>query len=337
MVSHRSGPARLLVTVPAASPAVSGIRTAGHYGWAMRRESDVLVRPDGTRLWFEMVRAPCSDPPPRALVVLCPPGGRNAACWPPAWVRRLAAGGHGVVRFDWRGQGRSDWVGPPGAGPGWSDPERLVDDVVALCERVVPDTSAMGLSIVGAGLGGWVATRVAQERGRRGLGLGALVLAGTSCWYSDPAMPGPTEPTVVALVLRRRGGGPAELIRALSREAAVERGGSGPPGGALMVAEVQRWLEHGFNPDDAHRATWLAARPLERDSASGDLTGLARRVVVVHGDEDPVVPLAHGRRLADRTGTTLRVVPAAGHHLDEAVLDALGAALGPPLDPQIEP
>ena len=323
----------------------------------------MLTRPDGACIWFDQHQpappgtagawaAPASGAA-APLLVLCPPGGRNAAYWPASWITELQDAGFEVLRFDWRDQGRSQLPAPvtpsrqhgtengtsPGAQAAHVLPaDVLAADVEALCASVlgespVDDTGAGGparrarsarrdLYLVGVGLGGWVAMWVARRRADRGLRPSRLVLVGTSGWYADPSLPGPTEPTVVSLVLRRRGSGPVDLLRAISREVAVELGGVAGIDGTPLNAEVAGWLAHGFNAEDGHRVTWLAA-----GSQWGELEGLADRVTVLHGQIDPVVPLAHAHRLARRAGADLIVVEGAGHHVDAVLRQALLATL----------
>ena len=125
---------------------------------------------------------------------------------------------------------------------------------------------------------------------------------------------------------RRRGGGPAELARALSREVAVEEARPGPLDGARRLAEARRWIEHGFNTEDTHRVCWLGA-----PSLWDELDGLADEVVVLHGAADPVVPLAHGDRLAAAAAAELQVLVGVGHHLDEIAAARLAEVLLRPL------
>ncbi len=300
-------------------------------------EKGFLHRPDGSRIWFQRHRAPAAGAP-CGVVVLCPPGGRNAAYWPPEWVDELTSRGSDVVRFDWRHQGRS--VAPATvAAPGPdAAAEVMAADVVALCRQLIsPDPPAVTtepaapalsaaavaagpLTLVGVGLGGWVAARAAQHLDLVGLP-GRLVLVGSSRWFADPTMPGPSEPVVVALVMRRRGSGPTDLLRALSREVSAERGGPGPLDGAPLRARVQTWLTHGFNPDDPHWAQWLAAPRLDLSARLG------ARIVVLHGEADPVVPLAHGDDLARRSGARMRIIPDVGHHVEEPMLAAIATAV----------
>jgi pimeloyl-ACP methyl ester carboxylesterase len=145
----------------------------------------------------------------------------------------------------------------------------------------------------------------------------------------DPTSGGPTSggPTPASPTT----GGPAErgstsgsLARTLARELRLLTTPADDPGPVEALAEVERWLAWGFNPADGHGRAWLTAAPLWGVAA-------ARRhpLVVVHGAADPLLPVAHGERLAAEGGASLRVVEDVGHALGPrlvaAVLDAVTA------------
>ena len=105
-------------------------------------------------------------------------------------------------------------------------------------------------------------------------------------------------------------------MRALAGPLDREQAGTWP-------AAVDDWLAHGQAPDDPHRRALLEAAP-----RWPGLTALAVPTAIVHGGDDPLVPPAHGERLADAIpGAELRLVPGAGHHLGPALLDAVAARL----------
>lgn len=221
-----------------------------------------------------------------------------------------------MARLDLRDQGRSPW---PTEGYDLGD---LVADVADVA-GALRDRAGCAAHVVGWGLGGAVALDLALSRPDL---VAHLTLVGTSGWVTDPGLPGPDEPTAVALVWRARGGtAPDVLSRALGREHRSLCGPDERPSAVDALAEAARWVGWGFNPHDRQRAAWLGA-----SGGWDDLAVLERlRPTVVHGVDDPLVPVAHGRRLARAVGGRLHEVSGAGHELTPrlvaAVLDAVAA------------
>jgi pimeloyl-ACP methyl ester carboxylesterase len=256
------------------------------------------------------------DGPP---LVLLPDASRPAGWWPEPLVARLAGQGWRIVRCDYPDQGRS---------APWTAPARLGDLVVGV-GRLLAATSAPAPTrravLVGVGLGGTVALAAGlayPERVRR------VVVVGTSAWLADPEVLGPDEVLVVSLIWRRRDGvvDDRELAAVLGREYRSLCSAADRPSPAEAAAEVDRWLAWGFNPADTHRQLWLGAPDL-RD----DLAALRTPLHVVHGVDDPLVPVGHAERLSQLVpGAELTVVPGAGHELRPDLSAAIAVAVGAP-------
>jgi len=268
--------------------------------------------------WFSRRYGPRTGRP----VVLVPDAGRPAALWPDHLVARLVGRGHRVVRLDLWDQGRS----PRAEGPyGFDDLAAGLGEALRTLGGRAPGLAAGEPLVVGFGLGGSLALEVAVSGSAP---VGAVVAAGATGWYADPGLPGPEEMVAVALVWRRReaDADPSELVAALGREHRALAAPASRPDALAARAEAQRWVRWGFNPTDSHRAAWLAA-PSRWDA----LGAVAGPVVVVHGTDDPWLPLAHGRRLAACVGpggSPLVEVEGAGHVLDAPMCDAIVAAVG---------
>jgi pimeloyl-ACP methyl ester carboxylesterase len=293
--------------------------------------------PDVTALWWE-VEGDGHAP----VVALLPEASRPAAAWPPDLVTPLVAAGHPVLRLDLRDQGRSPWDEEPFS---LADLVGDVGEVLGeLAGRLGPQPEPLPVHLVGWGLGGAVALELALAGGGPdiaaaagtappgrplvGITLAGLTLVGTSGWVVDPSLPGPDEPTAVALVWRSRGGTEeAVLARALGREWRALCGPGERPGPAAALAEATRWTTWGFNPHDRQRAAWLGAPPRWAAAASLAGTAVGTPVDIVHGSDDPLVPVEHGRSLAELTGGRLVEVPGAGHELSPMIVAAVLAAV----------
>jgi pimeloyl-ACP methyl ester carboxylesterase len=158
--------------------------------------------------------------------------------------------------------------------------------------------------------------------------IAGLTVVGSTGWAVDPGLPGPDEAFVVGLLWRRRmaADSGADLGRDVAREHRLLTGPADDPGLAGARAAVQRWLDE-FNPTDDHRRAWL-----EGPDLWGAVHGLPVPLTVVHGGADPLLPPAHGRRLAEVAPNARYLeVPGAGHALTPPVVEALLATLAPAL------
>jgi pimeloyl-ACP methyl ester carboxylesterase len=272
-------------------------------------------------------------------VVLVPDAHRCVAAWPAALVEGLSAAGNRPFLVDLRDQGRSPWLTGVDGRYAVAD---VAADLAAVLGHGALDARPHPPLVVGHGFGATVALELA---GRWPALVGGLVLVGGTGWFVDPTLPGPDEPTAVGLIWRSRlaatagggavgvstagavsggavSGGARSLAPTLARELRLLTTPADDPGPVAALAEVGRWLAWGFNPTDGHGRAWLAAPPLW-----GVVAARRHPLVVVHGGGDPLVPLAHGERLAAEAGASLRVVGDVGHALGPQLVAAVLAAV----------
>lgn len=268
-------------------------------------------------LWFKVSPVPAPELPPAGRAVEVRPGvklnvieegsGRpvvlvhghpgSAYEWVPL-MRELAARGWRAIAYDRLGYGRSD----PRADGDYSVAANAGDLLGLLEAEGLDDTAVVGWSY-----GGATAIAAAHEDPSR---IDRLVLVGS-------AGPGiedrPAPPAWVDAVVR----GPVmswlELV---------------PPAGRAVQAKL---TEVAFQPepvDPAYLELLRAnfAKPATRDTfraegadiddRAADPVGIDRPILVVHGEQDQLVPIAVGRALQDHArGGQMWEVPQAGHML----------------------
>jgi pimeloyl-ACP methyl ester carboxylesterase len=76
-----------------------------------------------------------------------------------AVARALVEAGHGVASFDWRGHGRSEWIGPGGY---YHFPDYVLD-----LEELLPQLSDQPIHLLGHSMGGSVCVMFAAARPER--------------------------------------------------------------------------------------------------------------------------------------------------------------------------
>ena len=217
----------------------------------------------------------------------------------------LASRGFRAIAHDRRGHGRS---GQPWHG---NDMDQYADDLAVLIEEL--DLRRAALVGIGAGAG-----EVARHVGRHGTGrVAKLALVAAP----DPAgVPAPVHAGLRAASLANRG----RLYREL---AAGPFYGFNRPGAVADPALVDAFWLQGMMAGHKNALDGIAA--FSATDFTADLAAIDVPTLVVHGDDDQIVPLDAGGRAAARLvrGAVLKIYPAAPHGLTETHADRLGADL----------
>ncbi len=255
---------------------------------------------------------------PRApAIVLVMGATASRDWWPLALCEALANGGFQVVRYDHRDTGASTTVGPGAARYAAED---LATDLVALLDGLGLATA----HLVGMSLGGLLAQMVALDHPAR---VRSLTLIGSEpLGWTGAVLPG------MATAFLDHFAGFAGLDWS-DRSAVVEfrLGISRLCAGALhpfdetatrmmLAAEYDR----ARSPESAFNHGSVG---LSRDW-SGRLETLTPPTLVIHGTEDPILPLPNGEALAGTIrGARLVVLEGAGHDLPAPLLPRIATEI----------
>jgi pimeloyl-ACP methyl ester carboxylesterase len=245
--------------------------------------------------------------------------------WDERICRLLAEQGFWVVRFDNRDVGLStklDDLGLPdllAALAGNPIPVYTLDDMAEDAAGLLDELGIGAAHVVGASMGGMIAQLIAIHHPDRVLSLTSIM--------STVGGPSVVEPDAdVRLALFTPPGRTRE--ERIDHSIALRRliNGPGLPfDGDDARRRATRAIDRSFHPDGALRqAIAIAAAP---DRASR-LRELRMPALVIHGEDDPLVPADNGRQTAAALpGARLMMIPRMGHNLPERVwpdvLDAL--------------
>jgi pimeloyl-ACP methyl ester carboxylesterase len=252
------------------------------------------VRVGELELWWQDF-----GPRDRPTVLLVMGANAQAIFWPPSFYEPLVAAGYHVVRFDNRDIGLSSWV----------DYAKRPYTIADMAGDAVGLLDALGIERahwVGASMGGMISQQAALDHPTRVLSLTSIMSSPSS--PQDPELPGMTpEVQRAAEAMQAGGGDPVEAAIGLF---ASLSGSRAPFDEATFRAGFLLGVERGgFNPACAHGLA-VGASPSRRKR----LEGLRVPALVIHGDEDPILPLAHGQATADAIpGAKLLVLRGVGH------------------------
>jgi 3-oxoadipate enol-lactonase len=265
-----------------------------------------VARSGDTELYWESTGA-------GAPVLLVMGLGMNATGWwrtVPVLAERFR-----VLAFDNRGVGRS------GRPPGPYTVAQLADDAIAVLDAA----GERAAHVYGISLGGMIAQEVALRHPERvrGLALGATTPGGRRAIPADQA---------TLAFFERRGQMPAE--EAVWASVPYNYGPlTRREHGERIAQDIVQRLRYPIEPEP-YRAQLAAA--LGHD-AHDRLGSISVPTIVVHGEQDVLIPPANARLLAEAIRRAeLVTAPAAGHlyftdapELDRAVGDFLSAPTSP--------
>lgn len=266
-------------------------------------------RSNGVELEYE------SHGDPAAPTILLINGlGSQMTRWPVPFCEKLTARGFRVLRFDNRDVGLSTWL-----------PEGSAYDLTDMAADAVAVLDAAGVAkahIAGVSMGGMIAQLVAADHPDRVLSLTSIMST-----TGDPALPQMTAEALKVLTV------PAPDPKA-DLEAYVAHGmrnartiGSPayPWEDAMLRERVIAEMTRAYNPPGVARQS-AAIR------ANGDRTAKVRGIkvptVILHGREDPLVPVTGGEATARAIpGAELRIIPGMGHDLPPSLYDTFVEAI----------
>lgn len=254
--------------------------------------------------------------------------GMQLLGWPEDFCRSLAAQGYFVIRFDNRDVGLSshlDHLGKPKLlwaamkhklGLPIRPPYSLADmarDSLGLLDAL----HIQQAHIVGASMGGMIAQLLAIQAPQRTLSLTSIMST-----TGDRTLPGPTKAAQIALLR----GTPARLYHPAQREALIDflqenwRVLHSP--GFETASEMQRErigksLERSIYPQGVLRQLMAVVASPDRSPLLAHITA---PTLVVHGSDDPLVPIACGRDTARKIpGAQFEEIPGMAHDMPPGV------------------
>jgi pimeloyl-ACP methyl ester carboxylesterase len=286
------------------------------------------TRANGIELAWDSFGDP--DAPPLVLIMGL---GAQMVGWDDAFCARLAeAGGHRVIRFDNRDIGHSTHLphlGVPDiqalmmqamAGKPLQVPYTL-RDMAADCIGLLDALNIERAHVVGASMGGAIGQELAVHHPQRMRSFTSIMST-----TGNPALPPPT-PEAMAVLFSPTPTTFEAYLPHYKKVWHVLRGPDFPLDEARDAERAQLIFLRGLNPGGV-------ARQLAAIFASGNRKPALRDVrvptLVIHGDADPLVPVACGVDVADAiAGAKLLRIPRMGHALPISmwpqIIDAIAA------------
>lgn len=256
--------------------------------------------------------------------------GMQLTSWPPELIAELVARDYYVIRFDNRDTGLSAKLGHLGK-PNLpfafvksvlhlplNSPYKLYDmarDALCLLDALQIEQ----FHVAGVSMGGMIAQILAALYPQRVLSLTSIM--STS---GRPGLPGPSRAVRKVILSRPKNPrDPEQVVSHFVRTLQMIGSPAYPSDPDMLRERIAHSMRRSFYPEGT-------ARQMLAIAASGSRTHLLHKIrqpaLVIHGNQDPLLPLACGRDTAAAIpGSQLRVIEGMGHDLPHALLPQLAA------------
>lgn len=248
---------------------------------------------DGLNIWYECI-SPESSSKGSVLLIMGQAG--NALGWPPKFVRAFVDSGYQVIRYDHRGTGMSDWV------EDWNrkNPYSLVD-MAADAVAVLDTLKIQKVHIMGLSMGGMIGQEVAINYPDR---VSSLTLMMTSGYVGDPDLPNLSSRFFISsfvksipLLKYRLIGGEKNLIKERIAKTIAFVGSEG-----LDIKETAEIVLY-----DLRKRRGINIRAIFQHLIALSISGsryeklktLNVPTLVIHGTDDSIIPVEHGKKLVE--------------------------------------
>ncbi|MBS0470828.1 MAG: alpha/beta hydrolase [Proteobacteria bacterium] len=253
--------------------------------------------------------------------------GAQMTRWPLPLIQQFVAKGYRVVTFDNRDVGLSekfDAAGPADMAAIMAarmagkpvEAAYTLDDMADDAAGLLDALKIAKAHIVGASMGGMIAQVCAARHPDKTLSLTSIMST-----TGNPELP-PAKPEAMAVLMNRPD---PDDFKALVEHAVKSQMTIGSPGYPPDPAMLKRQAVA-----DLNRSTYPVgvSRQMAAIMASGDrraaLKAIVAPTVVVHGSDDPLVPVEGGRdTAANIPNAELREIPGMGHDLPAALYPAI--------------
>ena len=244
--------------------------------------------------------------------------GTQMTAWEEAFCEQLAEQGHYVIRFDNRDIGLSSKFEEAGIPDAVAAMTAAMNGQTVLSAYTLNDMaddaadllSALGVDkahICGASMGGMIAQIMAFRHPNRVLSLISIMST-----TGDPGLP-PGKPEAMEVLVEKS---PTDRAAVIDRAVKVAKI-IGSPGftfnEALIREKAGDFFDRSFYPQGQTRQLVAV---MASGSRKEDLVNVTAPTLVIHGAEDPLVPVEGGKDTADSIpGAELLIIEGMGHDL----------------------
>jgi len=272
---------------------------------------------NGWNVWYESISPKDSL---KGTVILVMGAANDALAWPQQFISGFNDAGYRVVRYDHRGTGLTTQQKGPDRKKDYTLNE-MAEDPIAILDTLAIEKAYF----VGASMGGMISQVVAIEHPERLAGLTSIM---SSANLFDTLLPSPApeilSKMISAVIKHDIFGGKKSKIKLQVVQKKILMGDAT---GDIAVKPLAEAALYTIEKRDGYH--FIAGRQHQKAIESSEsrykaLSKIDMPVLIVHGKQDPVIPIAHGKKMVE-------IIPNAdslwldnmGHDLPDALLETI--------------
>ncbi|MDB4539578.1 alpha/beta fold hydrolase [bacterium] len=244
---------------------------------------------NGTNIWYESILPTATN---KGAILLFMGISNDALGWPQPFIDNLVNSGYQVIRYDYRGTGLSSWV------ENWEEQPYSLTDLANDGKVILDSLKIEKVNLLGVSLGGMVAQEFAINFPERTSTITSLMSSGN---ILDKELPPISSKIVFELVKTSMRYGifssEKNTIKLHLSSRVILQGDAeydiDVKGTAEQVLYNLR-KRKGYNPNASkqhHEATYRSGSRYKK------LKDLIIPVLIMHGVNDPFIPIAHSKKL----------------------------------------
>jgi len=271
---------------------------------------------DNYKIWYESITPKDSN---KGAILLFMGMATDALGWPQTFIDKLVNSGYQVIRYDYRGTGLSDWV------EDWRQKPYSIADLAKDAKTILDILKISKAHLIGLSLGGMVAQEFAIKNPDRTLTLTSIMSSGN---IVDKELPKVSKSVLFDFIkigikyeIFKSEKSTIKLILAAKM---ILRGDAHYDIDVKRTAEqvlynLRKRKGYNQNASKQHYATAnLSTSRYEK------LKDLKIPVLIIHGINDPFVPIEHSKKLASVTpNSKTKWFNNMGHDLPFSLIDTL--------------